>query len=55
MTATCTECGRVFDLTDDTDAEEWGFGHDCPNDEPPIRHPGLLDREPWSGGFADNH
>ena len=27
--ARCVECGRVFDLTDDTDAEEWAYGHDC--------------------------
>lgn len=25
----CAECGRVFDLTDDTDAAEWSTGHDC--------------------------
>jgi hypothetical protein len=25
----CPECGRVFDLTDETDAEEWAYGHDC--------------------------
>lgn len=29
MTRTCAECGRVFDLTDETDAEEWAYGHDC--------------------------
>ena len=22
--------------------------------EPPLRHPGLVDQEPYSGGFADN-
>lgn len=27
--AKCDECGRVFDLTDATDASEWSFGHDC--------------------------
>lgn len=26
---TCPECGRVFDLTDETDAAEWYAGHDC--------------------------
>ena len=26
---TCPECGRVFDLWDDTDAAEWYYGHDC--------------------------
>ena len=27
--AKCNECGRVFDLLNETDAEEWGYGHDC--------------------------
>lgn len=26
---TCPECDRVFDLTDETDAEEFAYGHDC--------------------------
>ena len=26
---TCVECDRVFDLTNDEDAEEWAYGHDC--------------------------
>lgn len=25
----CVECGRVFDLKDEDDAEEWYYGHDC--------------------------
>jgi endogenous inhibitor of DNA gyrase (YacG/DUF329 family) len=25
----CPECGRVFDLTDEDDANEWYYGHDC--------------------------
>jgi hypothetical protein len=25
----CPECGRVFDLTDETDSAEWFYGHDC--------------------------
>ena len=25
----CVDCGRVFDLFDETDAEEWHYGHDC--------------------------
>lgn len=28
-TATCPECDRVFDLTDETQAEEYAYGHDC--------------------------
>jgi ferredoxin-like protein FixX len=27
--ARCVECGRVFDLSDGSQAEEWFFGHDC--------------------------
>jgi len=27
--STCQECGRVFDLMNDVDAEEWHYGHDC--------------------------
>lgn len=29
MGATCEECGRIFDLTDPVDAEEFAYGHDC--------------------------
>ena len=25
----CVECERVFDLADETDSEEWFYGHDC--------------------------
>jgi hypothetical protein len=25
----CPECLRVFDLLDETDAEEFYYGHDC--------------------------
>lgn len=32
--ARCPECGRVFDLTDEDEANEWYYGHDCePVDE----------------------
>jgi ribosomal protein S27AE len=27
--AKCPECGRVFDLTESNDANEWAYGHDC--------------------------
>lgn len=27
--AKCIECGRVFDMFDPIDAEEWAYGHDC--------------------------
>lgn len=29
MKRKCVECDRVFDLFDETDAEEWAYGHDC--------------------------
>lgn len=29
MLAKCVECGRMFDLLDETDANEWSYGHDC--------------------------
>jgi hypothetical protein len=25
----CSECKRVFDLSDKEQAEEWYYGHDC--------------------------
>jgi hypothetical protein len=27
--AICVECERVFDMFDETDADEWHYGHDC--------------------------
>ena len=27
--AQCVECGRVFDLLDEDDANEWYYGYDC--------------------------
>jgi hypothetical protein len=27
--ARCVECFRVFDLLDETDSQEWAYGHDC--------------------------
>lgn len=29
MRVRCPECGRVFDLTNEIDADEWSYGHDC--------------------------
>lgn len=29
--AKCQECERVFDLTDEDEAQEWYYGHDCEN------------------------
>lgn len=29
FTVRCIECGRVFDLLNELDAEEWHYGHDC--------------------------
>ena len=28
-TATCVECERTFDLTNEDEAGEWYYGHDC--------------------------
>jgi hypothetical protein len=28
-TATCPECNRVFDFTNEIDHAEWLYGHDC--------------------------
>lgn len=25
----CPECGRVFDLLNEIDAQEYAYGHDC--------------------------
>ena len=25
----CVECGRVFNLLLENDADEWAYGHDC--------------------------
>lgn len=25
----CVECGRVFDMLNDVDAQEWAYGHNC--------------------------
>jgi hypothetical protein len=27
--AVCVECGRLFDLSQDLEAQEWAYGHDC--------------------------
>lgn len=27
--AKCVECSRTFDLTNEEQAEEWFYGHDC--------------------------
>lgn len=29
MKRKCVECGRIFDPSDETDADEWAYGHDC--------------------------
>lgn len=31
--ARCCECNRVFDLTDEDDASEWYYGHDCEDND----------------------
>lgn len=32
MKVRCPECGRVFDLLDEEDADEAAHGHDCEAD-----------------------
>ena len=27
--AKCYECGRIFDLLNEKQADEWHYGHDC--------------------------
>ncbi len=29
MDVKCEECGKVFDLLDEDQAEEYHYGHDC--------------------------
>jgi hypothetical protein len=29
LNATCAECEREFDLTDEEEANEFHYGHDC--------------------------
>ena len=29
----CPECDRLFDLLEETDANEWAYGHDCEETE----------------------
>jgi len=29
MNTVCPECNRVFDLSNEDDANEWYYGHDC--------------------------
>lgn len=50
LTAICPECERVFDLTDERDADEWAYGHDCEATD--RLHHGVLigiDAQPGSG------
>ena len=35
----CVECERVFDMTIETEAEEWAYGHDCEVTEPDFDPP----------------
>jgi hypothetical protein len=32
MEERCKECGRVFDLLDPVDGDDWSYGHDCEGD-----------------------
>ena len=35
LTRTCPECGRIFDLLDEDDSDEWFTGHDCEDNPDP--------------------
>jgi len=43
---TCEECGRVFDLFNPQDENEWYAGHDC-EEQPPTLYYTMTD----TGGF----
>lgn len=49
MKVKCAECGRVFDLLDETDQEEWTYGHDC---DPKLLATGKIVCTPCEGGWA---
>ena len=49
--AKCLECGRVFDLLDEDDAQEWHYGHDC---EDPDTFTADYDDEAISYGEPDS-
>jgi hypothetical protein len=35
----CPECDRLFDLLEETDANDWFYGHDC---DEPIDETGVI-------------
>ncbi len=37
--AVCPECDRLFDLLEETDANDWFYGHDC---DEPIDETGVI-------------
>ena len=45
---TCKECGRVFDLFNPQDENEWYAGHDCEG-QPPTKYYTMTD----TGGFEE--
>ena len=47
----CAECGRVFDLLDDDDANEWHYGHDC-EQEGCLSQVRTVPLATWRGGFS---
>jgi hypothetical protein len=48
MRKRCGECGRVFDLLDETDVAEWAYGHDCEG------RPVTLAGDDWCLGSRDS-
>ena len=58
MIRVCYECDRRFDLTDEAEAEEWAYGHDCEDSTPErgfLCSPclDLLDAKPDPGILID--
>lgn len=49
---TCPECRRVFDLLDETDADEWANGHDCEVEDGPGPDTNREGQPEFNGAFG---
>jgi hypothetical protein len=50
-TTKCPECNRIFDLLDETDAQEWHYGHDC-EPQPAPTNPAQITLTATAGTLA---
>jgi DNA polymerase III sliding clamp (beta) subunit (PCNA family) len=50
-TTKCPECNRIFDLLDETQAEEWHYGHDC-EPQPAPTNPAQITLTATAGTLA---